>query len=324
MILIFAAFLQITGFFWITRSLHPHWVRAFLFTVVESSQREDFIWEPGRAPAWYRSDPVESYRDFKAEAEAAVAGTTEFEQDVALMVHTRSLGNEKRGDWISALSLSETRTQIQEGRPANCAHYSWLLMAFLRSIGREARVWGLDYSDGLGGNGHVVTEVWVVSLRKWVLLDPLNSAYFMKDGVPLSLFEIRDLLYAYRPDALEIHQGEFFETPKADLAEHYHLHVKDITLDGAGDLISRSRHPYGLFSWLAPSLAGSPRPVKVLLANLLGEKDLRVHFLDQHATPYEASRFRRLFQGIALLLLGSALNGLLWIFPRRGHRHETS
>ena len=158
-VLLFALFLQIAGFFWIAKSLHRHWVRASLFTVVESSQPADFLWEPGRAPAWYRSDPVELYRDFKEEAEAAASGTTEFEQDIALMEYTRSLGKENQGKEMSALSVSEARSQMREGRQPNCAYYSWFLTAFFRSIGRGARVWGLENSDGLGGNGHAVAEV---------------------------------------------------------------------------------------------------------------------------------------------------------------------
>ena len=43
-------------------------------------------------------------------------------------------------------------------------------------------------------NGHTMIEVYRVDLQKWILYDLDNNAYFLKNGIPLSLIEFIDVV----------------------------------------------------------------------------------------------------------------------------------
>lgn len=313
--------LQLLGLSLLFPVFDAHAVRAALFSVKETADRGDLEWPPDQAPEWYRSDPVSLYWEFRDDALATIRGSeSEWEADLALMQHVRTLGG--NGPIIRSDSISKIRDFLRQGKSANCAHYSWLLMAYLRSIGREARAWGLDEKDGLGGNGHAVVEVWLDSRKKWVLLDPFNNAFFTREDIPLSLFEIRDALLG-QPGSLQVHQESPFEMPASKLPGYYTRHILNISLDGAGNLISRNQNRFGPLGFARAFIRKLPRYPKRAIACLFGKGDLRVHYLDGFSAPYHAGRYKLLFWVFIAGGLGAAVT-CCWIsreaFASRGKR----
>lgn len=80
----------------------------------------------------------------------------------------------------------------QDGRRpvVMCVHYAVSLVSFCQAVGIHARPAVLT-GDINGGDGHFVAEVWFPEFKKWVMVDPNEDAVMWKNGVPLSIPEIR-------------------------------------------------------------------------------------------------------------------------------------
>lgn len=89
----------------------------------------------------------------------------------------------------------------------NCRNKSIILTECCLALGIYARrVYIMPYSP-YDGDNHVVMEIYDPEPGKWVMLDPSADTYFIdKNGVPLSLLEIRDN-YANRRYAAAVEAG---------------------------------------------------------------------------------------------------------------------
>lgn len=311
-----AAAVQLLCAAWLASSMGPHGIRAALYEVVELSEPETLYWNPGSAPDWYSSHPPEAYARFLPEAKAAAQGAADLEKAVALMAHLQNSARNNRGGTVSAFAVSEAIEQIREGRTPNCAHYSWILTVYLRSLGYDARVMALEGSDRLGGNGHAAVEVWLPLFQKWALLDPTNSAYFLRGGVPLHLLETRELFFAGRDSEVEIVQEGGFEVPRQELPAFYRALATAIDADGT-DLISRMDRPYGGWPGSALLFSRLPRHARIALDNLFGKGDVRAHLVDARTASYQAGTYAGRLRGILLFSGGAVLSLSLALIYRR-------
>src|SRR5262245_25610401 len=84
---------------------------------------------------------------------------------------------------------------IRSGKTGGfCGQYSYLLGDALKSFGFFAvRYVELESRDG---SGHFAVEAWCDDLDRWVLLDPLSAAIYVREGTPLSALEVHDELLA--------------------------------------------------------------------------------------------------------------------------------
>jgi hypothetical protein len=98
--------------------------------------------------------------------------------------------------------------EIRAGRTGGfCGQYSYLLGDALKSFGYFAvRYVELESQTGAG---HFAVEAWCDDLNRWVLLDPLNAAIYVRDGRPLSALEIHDELIAGRAASIRINHLPF-------------------------------------------------------------------------------------------------------------------
>jgi hypothetical protein len=110
-----------------------------------------------------------------------------------------------KDDWETVLNVvGWSRKQFEPGTPRNypaqnavellkvlrskkeqgfCAQYCYITVQSLQALGFKARYVTII--------GHEVAEVWVPSLKKWVLIDTLNNVHFEDDkGRKLSALEI--------------------------------------------------------------------------------------------------------------------------------------
>lgn len=93
---------------------------------------------------------------------------------------------ETRGDAFGILDAA------LKGGGFHCAHFSIVQHAVLNSFGYVARRLGCGPGLPEKGGHHGINEVWVNELGKWVLVDAKYDLHFEKDGLPLSVLEIRD------------------------------------------------------------------------------------------------------------------------------------
>jgi hypothetical protein len=69
-----------------------------------------------------------------------------------------------------------------------------VLLGALLSAGFQARLVSMGDSFLEGPNQHVMVEVWLHALNKWVLVDPTLDTMFLIDGQYASLVELRSAL----------------------------------------------------------------------------------------------------------------------------------
>lgn len=83
--------------------------------------------------------------------------------------------------------------EAAEGASFRCVEYSVVMVGAAQSMGIPARVVGLKTrraATARSAAGHVVAEVWLDGLEKWVLVDPQLGYVFLSEGVPLNAVEL--------------------------------------------------------------------------------------------------------------------------------------
>ena len=73
-----------------------------------------------------------------------------------------------------------------------CVHYSVALVSCCQAAGIAARCAALKGTLPSATDGHFVVEVWFPEHEKWVMVDPTFDAVLWRDGLPLSLVQIRE------------------------------------------------------------------------------------------------------------------------------------
>ncbi|HEY0356101.1 MAG TPA: transglutaminase-like domain-containing protein [Flavisolibacter sp.] len=94
----------------------------------------------------------------------------------------------KKNDAISILD------EAREGKNFRCVEYGIVATACLNAVGLKARVLGLmtkDVETTQSGAGHVLLEVYLNDLKKWVLLDGQWDAVPLLNNIPLNAVEFQ-------------------------------------------------------------------------------------------------------------------------------------
>ena len=134
----------------------------------------------------------------------------------------------KKRDALSILEEAKT-----EGKQFRCVEYGIVGAAALNAIGLPARVLALKMKDVEtieGGAGHVLLEVYLPDLKKWVLMDGQWDAMPVLNGVPLNAAELQQAI-ATNYDALQVRS--LSGTPKADWVRfvYSYLYYMDVAFD---------------------------------------------------------------------------------------------
>ena len=83
----------------------------------------------------------------------------------------------------------------KEGKSLNCRYITSVFTQMLLSIGYKARWVSCHSMDIRDKECHCVCEVYIDSLKKWIVCDPsFNCLYFNKKGNILNLYEMRKLI----------------------------------------------------------------------------------------------------------------------------------
>lgn len=154
-----------------------------------------------------RADILMKYMYPKEQADALVnayrideiAGdNSDFERVVRLLKWLHNVyhnGSYQNNVKKNALDLLNYGFKGDESRSLNCADMSIILTECCLALGLKARTITLMPFSPYDFDNHVVSNVYIRELNKWVILDPTYGLYFKDEfDKPLSLFEIRSKL----------------------------------------------------------------------------------------------------------------------------------
>ena len=85
-------------------------------------------------------------------------------------------------------TIAQMENAFRHDHYTNCRGLALILAGVLRAYGYRASA---VECRPLSGDVHIVCEVYLENLNRWVMLDPTNNVVFYRDGKPLSLFELR-------------------------------------------------------------------------------------------------------------------------------------
>lgn len=114
-----------------------------------------------------------------------------------------------------AISILE---EVKEGKNFRCVEYAVVASACLNAIGLKTRTLGLmteDVETRKSGAGHVVSEVFLNDLNKWVFIDPQWDVIPSINDTPLNAVELQQAISS-NFDELEIQSSKISKKRYAD------------------------------------------------------------------------------------------------------------
>ena len=87
--------------------------------------------------------------------------------------------------------------QAEKGERFRCVEYSLVASECLKSLGFKVRSVGLmtkDIEEVNSGGGHVVNEVFIPDLKKWIFIDPQYDVIATENGIPLNAVELQKVI----------------------------------------------------------------------------------------------------------------------------------
>ena len=139
---------------------------------------------------------------------------------------------------------------FQSNYRGSCYNDAILLSTLMQKESYFARIIGLNGSDGLGGTGHNIVEIWIDSLNKWIALDPQNNVCFKnKEGDFLSVLELREaVIGSNKADGFfdKVYVVQFLDNP--NLAKYifklYKPLIEDLVFYSNNDFYTESQNSF--------------------------------------------------------------------------------
>lgn len=88
-------------------------------------------------------------------------------------------------------TIAQMEYAFQHDHHTNCRGLALILAGILRAYGYRASA---VECRPLSGDVHVVCEVYLEDLKKWVMMDPTNDLVYYQNTTPLSLIELREAM----------------------------------------------------------------------------------------------------------------------------------
>jgi hypothetical protein len=124
--------------------------------------------------------------------------------------------------WNAEYILDKVTKQIEF---FYCVHYSVVYMQLCMALGISARLinlhrgicdepyegrgYGKEAKEDEPCDEHVLNEVWLDDLGKWVIIDVDFDIHYEKDSIPLNAFEIHELLLKDQLDQIQPCEGPY-------------------------------------------------------------------------------------------------------------------
>ncbi len=240
-----------------------HAIRASLIRVQEVTDPAFFRLPPERMPSEMQFERPELLGPLRAAVPDSIRllPTGSAEQIDALLhwsvAHPYpSLANASIAVPEAPVEIFET--YAVEHQRGSCYNDAILFAGFAQSLGMKARVVNFNGSDGMGGSGHTVTEVWSPPLNRWVHVDTQQACLLIDrtTGLPLSTLDVRERALTLSPEAFdrttEIRQYPGFLIPADHVRAYYASRSVDLTViaSGAFETARQEKIGYRVSSWI--------------------------------------------------------------------------
>jgi hypothetical protein len=221
-------------------------------------------------------------------------------------------------------------TAILEGRQLHCYNVDLAVTVYLGRRGIYARVWDLDGTDGIGGNGHNLLEVWDSPRGAWLAFDPYYRCYFTADSSsdPIGVVRLRSLLLT-EPARVQVQHFDTARPRRAgdDIRAEFQQLAPLASLHANNAYRWRYDHRFGVLQFMHGIFDALPlRYSRGMRTLMLGSDDARYVIRDRYTPPYAFERVSLLFRLlllVAVVLL--ALDVLLGLRERlRARRRRRS
>ncbi|MDI9309294.1 MAG: transglutaminase-like domain-containing protein [Limnohabitans sp.] len=122
---------------------------------------------------------------------------TDFEKVIKMQswVHSRWIHDgENKPEKQDALFILK---EAEKGKRFRCVEYGIVTKQCLSSLGLKIRTLGLmtkDIDNVKSGAGHVVNEVYLKDLKKWIFMDPQWDVIPVLNGTPLNAIELQNCI----------------------------------------------------------------------------------------------------------------------------------
>ena len=147
-----------------------------------------YAWSPSEAPRWFHTDDpaLAEAAYFRALIQPEIDETASaFEQQLGIMNWVRGQSEVANSTQAIPGDPITVHTKMQKGVPAQSENFASLFLAASTSMGfPHVRVWHFTTGGDWNRTGHVANEIWITELDKWVMVDPMNTAYTLVDGLP--------------------------------------------------------------------------------------------------------------------------------------------
>jgi len=297
-----------------------------IWHIIESSKKEDFYWQPEKAPLYFHFD---SYSDRLSIFKNEISPLVKNENDELKIVLTLakyvidvSSDNIKTGLSLRWDSPEGILKQIREGASANCFYRAVLFSTYLSSLGLKSRLWALE-NEKFNATAHSVNEVYIRSLKKWAFIDVMFGFYITENGKPLSLLELRERLLDGDTKKILAHSLCNGTKGQKEPPGFYSRLVKCVFLRSGNDFVNKynAKIRYGVFSGFKRYLDRLPNKIRIGLSYFLGRQDIFMHYIDRYSQSLgpQAIIAKLLFYFFifSLLSLGALLAILSSVFLRK-------
>lgn len=197
---------------------------------------------------------------------------------------------------------------ILDGRQLHCYNVDLATTVFLGRRGIYARVWDLDGTDGIGGNGHNLLEVWDSRAKSWLAFDPYYRCYFTQDSSqdPIGLVPLRSLLLT---EPLRVHVRHFDTARITRAADDIRAEFQQLaplaSLHANNAYRWRYDHRYGVLQFLHAAFDRLElRYARGLRTLMLGSDDARYVILDRQTPDYAFRSISLAFRLLLVLAIG--------------------
>ena len=227
--------------------------------------------------------------------------------------------------YIPGRPSSIARFCLEKGVRGTCYNDAILLNFMMQKMGFRARNVALDFTDGYGGSGHVVVEIWDPEKEKWVLMDAQNLSVFRDSitGELLSAFEIRKRLLSGDSSGILVSQyGNNWLYPAEKLRGYYFKEMPLLVLIRNSNFESvYVGNPFLQFTERLETLCGKPCFLAARFVRMLITGEERVIYMDERSPHLSFSFWRNvllfLFYSFSVVFVIRMLSGAL-IFWRKG------
>lgn len=201
----------------------------------------------------------------------------------------------------------------QTGRVMDCFGMSLSAITMLEREGITTRLWNLTGTDGFGGDGHNAVEYYNQQAKRWEMIDPNYSCYFVKKGEEsrtLDVATLRELLLT-NPQSVDVRfYKSAVELRSAEsLIEEFRSLVPTSSVYSTTDFRERYQTRYAHLMPMAGFIDQLPLSAKRGIRSfLMGASDRRLLIVDRYTPGYHLTLLKTLwYLSVMMFTLGLSL-----------------